>query len=1444
MKFPSRFHKFVIALITLCLAISTGTAHAQTGGKLPDFYKEPGMQPNRDFVNQHFGEHIDPFTGALQLHYVDVHIPGNGGFDLNITRSYNSASVDRNNPKHHSMMGVGWSLHMGRVSKTTATICSNDDPDSGNDNAVLETPDGGTQRLYFTSSGSPLMMTQRRWKAECISGTNPGLLISAPDGTRYSMNRQYAEGTFENPVYSYYTTLITDRNGNTMTVNYNTATLAKAEISSIVRNTSGDSVTVTFTYDGAGTASRRVRTIVGPAGTWTYNYTQISSKPGNYQLTGVDRPASGDWSYAYNSTTLDSASNHMMNRLTMPQGGSINYNYTNISVDNSSGGVNAPSMVTNKSTSDGSWTYSYSPAGNVGSYDTTTVSTPAGTHTYRHWGANSVASGDVWRIGLLQSKSLGSVQSESYEWSKVIVSGEPNNREGLFASKGDTDTYQPVLSKKTITRSSTSFVTDYGSFDAYGNPTSVSESGPNGGSRSTTVSYFSSTSKWIIGLVQNESRTSAQNVTRTIDSNGNMTQICRDTVCFGYGYNGNGTVSSMTNPRGKTTSFSSYYRGTAQSETRPAGVSVSRNVNSAGNITSESVGGQQFSYGYDGINRVTSIGYPTGGNVVISYGSSSKSATRGGLLTESTDYNSYGYVTNVTIGGISTGYTVDALGRRRSETNPGGGGTTTYTLDILGRVTNISLPGGSSRSMSYGGSSMAVTDERNFGTTYSYRSYGDPSVQILTGISSPQQSTTIGRNSRDLIDSVTQGGKTRSYGYNSKHYLTSLTDPETGVTSYGRDSNGNMTTRKVGSSGTTTYSYDDLDRQTQIAYPGGSTIDKTYNARRKVLTVTGGQGDRVYTYDANDNLDTEKLTIDGRTFTATYGYTSLDHLSSITYPKTGRVVSYSPNSLGRPTQVSGFATGVSYFDSGQINRITYVGGGTATYDQNSRLWPTGFVAVKGNTQINSSYGYDGTGNITSISDSVDNSFERTLGYDGLGRLTSAAGPWGTGSFTYDGVGNITQKVLGNQTTNYTYNSSSNLLTQLSGARVGTFTYGNYASISNDGGNAYTYDGVPNLTCVNCADTAKKIEYRYDGTNMRTAKKQNGVTTYEFHTAMGQLLLEYAPTSDDRTVEHIYLGDKRIAQETNDTTVAKTATATTFNTSTTSTSCGTNVTLTASVSPSAATGSIEFFDQAGTLGTATLTNGTASLVVGLPRPGTRTVAARYLGNATYEESSSATRTITISSVASDLALSYSPNSPPYLPGQPLTITATITGCVQGDGQVLFTSSPFAGAVSSIPAATKLLNGGRVVSHTFSPAFSSNTYRFRASLSEDSIASNDSVDGQFDVRHVATVNTLSATPNPVGQFTNYVLSATAISSNASTPPRGNIQFYSGSTYLGFDYFDGSPSELTVSQPHSIGNNRILRRRWKPSTLSRERGLQPDCVAASQYVLKSRTDERDLW
>ena len=83
--------------LLVALSIAAGAAGTYAQEVIPDFYKGPGLDPNRSYVNQNFNEHIDPFNGSLQLHYVDVNVPGNGGFDIQVTRSYNSAGVNESN---------------------------------------------------------------------------------------------------------------------------------------------------------------------------------------------------------------------------------------------------------------------------------------------------------------------------------------------------------------------------------------------------------------------------------------------------------------------------------------------------------------------------------------------------------------------------------------------------------------------------------------------------------------------------------------------------------------------------------------------------------------------------------------------------------------------------------------------------------------------------------------------------------------------------------------------------------------------------------------------------------------------------------------------------------------------------------------------------------------------------------------------------------------------------------------------------------------------------------------------------------------------------------------------------------------------------------------------------------------------------------------------------
>jgi hypothetical protein len=40
--------------------------------EIRDYYAEPGLNPFEDTASQHFNEHVAPFSGTLQLKYVDL----------------------------------------------------------------------------------------------------------------------------------------------------------------------------------------------------------------------------------------------------------------------------------------------------------------------------------------------------------------------------------------------------------------------------------------------------------------------------------------------------------------------------------------------------------------------------------------------------------------------------------------------------------------------------------------------------------------------------------------------------------------------------------------------------------------------------------------------------------------------------------------------------------------------------------------------------------------------------------------------------------------------------------------------------------------------------------------------------------------------------------------------------------------------------------------------------------------------------------------------------------------------------------------------------------------------------------------------------------------------------------------------------------------------------
>jgi hypothetical protein len=1342
------FH--LIAAVSTIIAVS---AHADDAK-----YDEPGLYPGREYVHQNFGEQIDPFNGNLELHYVDVFIPGNGGLDLRVQRTYNSnLASDVTSP-----FGNGWNIQFGRVKHADPTC---NFASSTPQNFSLELPNASPQ-TFFKASGAVLgtssasdYITTELWKGQCTAG---GMTVWAPNGTRYDMT--IAEGAYWD------VSKITDVNGNYLNFTYTTVGNRQV-VSSISDGTNSRSIS--FTYSGGVLSS-----IAANGRTWLYS---IPNTAGTNQLQSVQPPAGGMWTYDYYGTSA-SAGSQALHDLTYPQGGRVTYSYQFVNFMPGVTPVKQWTAVQSKTTSDGIWTFAYQVGSFYPNLDITTVTPPGGFGTikYVHYGHLAVYDQHVWLTGQLYQKQIGSLQTETYTWTSVPISNETLNATGSTAK--DTSIQRPVLQSKIVTRDGATFEADYAAFDSYGNPQTITETG-NAGARQRAASYFANTSNWVINLPQNEttstSGSTVQTITRDHYPTGNLKFETNDGVRTDYSYNPDGTLSTKTNARGYSTTYSSYYRNIPQVENRPEGVAINRSVDYFGNVTSQSDGVSTWVYTYDNLNRISGINYPTGNDTTIVWTDTSRALTRG-QFSETLYYDVYGrpaYSIRSLIPGTYKKYGYDALGRKNFESLPGSSLGTTLALDDLGRNKTATSPDGT-RTYSYPNSNVQVTNERGYTTTYAYARYSDPDVGYLNSIASPvaEASILISPDAVGRMRSVSQNGLTRTYGY-TNGFVTSVTDPETGTTTLGRDEVGNLKSRIVGSV-TALFTYDGLDRLKTADYAGpGGLGTFTYYDNSKLHTSTNSTANRTFTYDANGNLSHDQLIVDGNTFDILYGYDGNDALQSITYPLSKGVIQYGPDALGHPTEISPYLTDVEYFPSGNLLSLTFGNGIVQTYGEDSdRQLPNSITASAISLWLG--YSYDGVGNVATITDHYTPSESRTPGYDGADRLNSISGPWGSGTITYDGAGNIKMQKFGSYELDYHYNATSNLLSSVSGSRGITYSYDGLGNIISNGTASFAYDANSEMTCAYCG-AVNEIDYGYDGQGRRVWELKGGNKTYFVQSPTGDLQFEYRSYGMTWT-KNVYLHGKRVASETgSDATV----TTTSLSAAPATTNYGASVTLRASVSPSG-TGTIEFRDGGALLGSVAISAGQASLAVSNLAVGTHQVIANYLGDGTHQASSSAPASVTVNKAISTATISASPMGGAL--GTQISLVATVAG-QNPTGQVQFLDG-------SAVLATATLTSGSASFATSS--FSAGSHNLTASyLGDANNAPSVSATTSLSISQGSAVATVTSSNLAITRGAMVTFTATVNGING-IPASGNVTFLDGATALATSALSGGGASYSTN------------------------------------------------
>lgn len=1287
---------------------------------------------------------MDPFNGNLSLQFVDLFIPGNGGFDLRVQRSYNVNAID----DLSSPFGRGWDMHFGRVSHLAAETCSTASPQS----MSLELPDGSKQTLHKSngagSTSTSDYLTTSFWKGRCNGVA--GITIFSPEGTQYDMSE--VDGPY------WHVRRITDRHGNYFDLTYVSSGASGRKV--VSRVSANDGRLVAYSYSGG-----QVTAISGAGRTWIYNV--VAGPDGSNQLATVTPPAGGAWQFSYAGNLGSAAGSYALQRITNPFGGALTYSYQFVSF--MPGTLPASTVVSRKTSGTDTWLYTYSPGCASSGSDTTKAFLPNNDAiVYSHFGYCGVASGEVWKIGLLQQKTVGSLHTETYSWTPQSISAETNVRPAY--TKSDPQIRRALLAQRTITRDGASYTTTYSSFDAYGNASSVTESGP-AGVRSRTFTYFNSPTSWILGRVESEFIQGAGTISSPRNSEGDPNSESRFGVTTSFSYDATGSVSQKRTDKPVTTTYFSYWRGIPRTESRPEGVTITRQVDDAGNVTSESDGEFNWTYGYDGIGRLTSIGFPSGADATVGWTANSRSLTRG-AFNETTAFDAFGRVTSVNREGVTVTSRYDASGRKAFESLPGSASGNTYTYDALGRVKTVASPAGT-RTYAYSAGSVTIANERGYSTRYDYDRYGDPDEGYLVQIGAPlaAASVVMSRNPIGILLSATQNGVTRTYGRDPSFFLTSINEPESGTTTFGRDGVGNMTSKTSGGQ-TMTYGYDGLNRLTSFSGPGISAT-LAYDRRGKVKSVSNGAGSRTYAYDNNGNLIEDRLSIDGQLFVVGYGYDTIDGLSSVTYPMSKGTVTHAPNGLGRPTQAAPYVTSIAHHPSGNLSTMQYANGVSQTFGENSRQLPSSIASSFG---LALSYNYDPAGNVDLITDSQVASESRNFDYDGIDRLTTANGPWGAGRVDYNGSGNITRQQFGTYAIDYTY--SQNRLVSLTGSRTRTYSYDSRGNTASNGESTFTFDAVSQVSCANCG-TPSEIQYQYDGQGRRLSEQKNGRKTYFVQAPHGDLQFEYSPNGKLWT-KHAYVHGKRVATETGSDALVTTTSASATPASVT---FGESVTLQAMVSPPAATGTVEFRDGIQTLGAATLSGGQATLSLGTLTVGTRSVTVSYLGDANYQ-SSGTTTTVTVGKRTAAVTLAASPTMPAL--GQAVALTATVTG-TNPTGQVEFREgSQLLGTASVSASGTAGVAAG---------PFAAGNHTFNAMYLGDANHSGNSSTASVQVsKATPSVSITSSIPSSTwGQSVTVIASLTAVAGIGTT---GTVTFWDGTTAVGTAAVSGGSASITSS------------------------------------------------
>jgi RHS repeat-associated protein len=608
-----------------------------------------------------------------------------------------------------------------------------------------------------------------------------------------------------------------------------------------------------------------------------------------------------------------------------------------------------------------------------------------------------------------------------------------------------------------------------------------------------------------------------------------------------YSYDSSGALTAITNALNQTTQISQHLPGgLPQTLVDPNGVTTNLTYDPRlrllSSTTNTAAGPLTTSYSYDAAGNLLSTTLPDGSALTNTYDAAHRLTGVSDLFNQSLAYtlDTLGDQTLINVLDVNGNQqrtrsdSFDPLGRRVRDTG-GAGQVTSFAYDSNSNLLNITDP-------------LSHVTQRAF----------DPLNRLVKSTDPAQGVGAVSYDalSRPVTVTDPNGGVT-TYVYDGFGEVIQRASPDTGTAVCRYDADGNLAQSVDAAGATVNYSYDALDRAISATYPADTAENVTYTYDQtgygfgigRLTTVSDAAGTLNRSYDERGNVLGETRVAGGVTLATTYTYDVASRVNSITYPS-GWTIAYTRDSMGRVTAVSAQGTGgatpatvvsnVAYQSFGPVNGLTFGNGiaETRSFDLDYRITS---LAYAGTSPVeNLSYAYDAANDVLSIRDGVTAANSQTLAYDPLNRLTTAAGGYGSLSYTYDAVGNrLTDSAGGSTTTAYAYSAKSNqLATATANGVKQAIAYtkaGNINSFNPAAGAVtnLTYNQAGRLATV-MAGSNPAANYTYDAFGQRLVRVGAVTGTTLFQYDLDGRLLEETDGQGNPLADYVYLNGMPVA----------------------------------------------------------------------------------------------------------------------------------------------------------------------------------------------------------------------------------------------------------------------------------------------------------------------------